>query len=44
MILMIENVVGSAYMFGRALTSVSWGMISDRYGRKPVIIMGVIAV
>ncbi|CAK8566793.1 unnamed protein product [Lathyrus sativus] len=36
--------VGSAYMFGRALTSVLWGMISDRYGRKPVIIMGVIAV
>ncbi|XP_058766678.1 protein ZINC INDUCED FACILITATOR-LIKE 1-like [Vicia villosa] len=36
--------VGSAYMFGRALTSVLWGMISDRYGRKPVIIMGVITV
>ncbi|XP_057453480.1 protein ZINC INDUCED FACILITATOR-LIKE 1-like isoform X2 [Lotus japonicus] len=36
--------VGSTFMLGRALTSVSWGMVSDRYGRKPVIILGVIAV
>jgi len=41
---MIENVVGSSFMLGRALTSVLWGMVSDRYGRKPVIIMGIIAV
>ncbi|KAF9592746.1 hypothetical protein IFM89_017316 [Coptis chinensis] len=27
-----------AFMFGRALTSFIWGVISDRYGRKPVIL------
>lgn len=36
--------LGSAFMFGRALTSVFWGIVSDRYGRKPVIIMGIGAV
>ncbi|KAJ4706808.1 protein ZINC INDUCED FACILITATOR-LIKE 1-like [Melia azedarach] len=36
--------VGSAFMFGRALTSVLWGMIADRYGRKPVIMFGTMAV
>ncbi|KAJ6925235.1 hypothetical protein NC652_018239 [Populus alba x Populus x berolinensis] len=36
--------VGSAFMFGRALTSVPWGMIADRYGRKPVIMFGTISV
>lgn len=36
--------VGSSFMLGRCLTSVLWGMVSDRYGRKPVIIMGIIAV
>ncbi|KAI3908865.1 hypothetical protein MKW98_029415 [Papaver atlanticum] len=34
----------SAYMFGRAATSILWGMIADRYGRKPVIIIGTLAV
>ncbi|KAL3629947.1 Protein ZINC INDUCED FACILITATOR 1 [Castilleja foliolosa] len=32
--------IGSSYMLGRALTSVLWGAIADRYGRKPVIIIG----
>lgn len=36
--------VGSAFMFGRALTSVLWGMIADRYGRKPVILFGTITL
>ncbi|XP_030548317.1 protein ZINC INDUCED FACILITATOR-LIKE 1-like isoform X1 [Rhodamnia argentea] len=36
--------VGSSFMFGRALTSVFWGIVADRYGRKPVIIIGIIAV
>ncbi|KAF8021793.1 hypothetical protein BT93_G2049 [Corymbia citriodora subsp. variegata] len=36
--------VGCSFMFGRALTSVFWGIMADRYGRKPVIIMGTIAV
>lgn len=31
-------------MFGRFLTSLFWGMIADRYGRKPVMIFGTIAV
>ncbi|KAF9676481.1 hypothetical protein SADUNF_Sadunf08G0006400 [Salix dunnii] len=36
--------VGSSFMIGRALTSVFWGIVADRYGRKPVIILGTIAV
>ncbi|XP_057980961.1 protein ZINC INDUCED FACILITATOR-LIKE 1 [Malania oleifera] len=36
--------VGSSFMFGRALTSVFWGVVSDRYGRKPVIIIGTFTV
>lgn len=29
-------------MFGRFLTSVLWGMIADRYGRKPVVLFGTV--
>ncbi|KAE9448091.1 hypothetical protein C3L33_20011, partial [Rhododendron williamsianum] len=36
--------VGSSFMLGRALTSVLWGLVADRYGRKPVIIIGTSAV
>ncbi|PKU70126.1 protein ZINC INDUCED FACILITATOR-LIKE 1 isoform X1 [Dendrobium catenatum] len=36
--------VGSSFMLGRALTSVFWGIIADRYGRKPVIVIGLIAL
>ncbi|GMH20247.1 hypothetical protein Nepgr_022088 [Nepenthes gracilis] len=36
--------VGSSFMFGRALTSVPWGMVADRYGRKPVMMFGTITV
>ncbi|KAF5185882.1 Zinc induced facilitator-like, partial [Thalictrum thalictroides] len=36
--------VGASFMFGRALTSVLWGIIADRYGRKPVIIFGAASV
>ncbi|TVU22584.1 hypothetical protein EJB05_32294, partial [Eragrostis curvula] len=28
---------GASYMFGRALSSVIWGMVADKHGRKPVI-------
>ncbi|XP_057991261.1 protein ZINC INDUCED FACILITATOR 1 isoform X3 [Hevea brasiliensis] len=36
--------VGSSFMLGRALTSIFWGVVADRYGRKPVIIMGTFTV
>ncbi|KAM0033997.1 putative major facilitator superfamily, MFS transporter superfamily [Helianthus debilis subsp. tardiflorus] len=36
--------VGSTYMIGRALTSVFWGVVADRYGRKPVILLGTSSV
>ncbi|RVW44984.1 Protein zinc induced facilitator-like 1 [Vitis vinifera] len=35
---------GASYMFGRALTSILWGMVADRYGRKPVILVGTASV
>uniref|UniRef100_A0ACD5X7T1 Uncharacterized protein n=4 Tax=Avena sativa TaxID=4498 RepID=A0ACD5X7T1_AVESA len=33
--------VGASYMLGRALTSTAWGMVADRFGRKPVIVFGI---
>ncbi|RZB81723.1 Protein ZINC INDUCED FACILITATOR-LIKE 1 isoform E [Glycine soja] len=36
--------VGSAFMLGRCLTSLLWGTIADRFGRKPVFVIGIIAV
>lgn len=36
--------VGASYMLGRTLTSIFWGLVSDRYGRKPVIVIGTITV
>ncbi|KAK4285253.1 hypothetical protein QN277_001980 [Acacia crassicarpa] len=36
--------VGSAFMFGRGLTSVPWGIVADRYGRRTVAMLGIIAV
>ncbi|KAI3784476.1 hypothetical protein L1987_43575 [Smallanthus sonchifolius] len=36
--------VGSSYMIGRALTSVFLGVVADRYGRKPVILLGTSTV
>ncbi|CAN0839737.1 Protein ZINC INDUCED FACILITATOR-LIKE 1 [Linum grandiflorum] len=36
--------LGSSFMFARALTSVVWGLVADRYGRKPVILLGVSAM
>ncbi|XP_065041791.1 protein ZINC INDUCED FACILITATOR 1-like isoform X5 [Musa acuminata AAA Group] len=36
--------VGASFMVGRALTSLLWGMVADRYGRKPVIMLSIISV
>ncbi|XP_010492150.1 PREDICTED: protein ZINC INDUCED FACILITATOR-LIKE 1-like [Camelina sativa] len=36
--------VGCSFMVGRALTSVIWGLVADRYGRKPVILIGTASV
>ncbi|XP_065030236.1 probable peptide/nitrate transporter At3g43790 isoform X2 [Musa acuminata AAA Group] len=36
--------VGSAFMLGRSLTSIFWGMVADRYGRKPVIMISLFAI
>ncbi|KAK4723234.1 hypothetical protein R3W88_026013 [Solanum pinnatisectum] len=36
--------LGSSFMLGRALTSILWGIIADRYGRKPVVVIGTITV
>ncbi|XP_050878848.1 probable peptide/nitrate transporter At3g43790 [Lathyrus oleraceus] len=31
-------------MFGRSLTSIFWGVVADRYGRKPVAVLGIFSV
>lgn len=31
-------------MFGRFLTAIQWGIIADKYGRKPVMILGISSV
>jgi MFS family permease len=36
--------VGCSFMLGRALTSVFWGIVADRYGRKPIILLGTISM
>ncbi|KAF3501941.1 hypothetical protein F2Q69_00044852 [Brassica cretica] len=36
--------IACAFMFGRALTSIFWGIMSDRYGRKPIILLGTITI
>ncbi|CAM0880867.1 unnamed protein product [Alopecurus aequalis] len=36
--------IGASYMFGRALTSVIWGVVADKYGRKPVLIITLFSV
>ncbi|XP_071704635.1 probable peptide/nitrate transporter At3g43790 [Rutidosis leptorrhynchoides] len=36
--------VGSSFMVGRALTSLFWGVLANRYGRKPIILFGTFSV
>lgn len=35
---------GAAYMIGRGVASVFWGVVADRVGRKPVIAFSVLSV
>ncbi|KAI0159651.1 major facilitator superfamily domain-containing protein [Xylariaceae sp. FL1272] len=34
----------SAYAVAEALTAIGWGALSDRYGRKPVVLFGLVGV
>uniref|UniRef100_A0A1J3H976 Putative peptide/nitrate transporter n=1 Tax=Noccaea caerulescens TaxID=107243 RepID=A0A1J3H976_NOCCA len=36
--------VASSFMIGRAMTSIFWGKLADRYGRKPIILIGTFTV
>ncbi|KAG8089160.1 hypothetical protein GUJ93_ZPchr0011g26914 [Zizania palustris] len=36
--------LGASYMIGRGFASILWGMVADRIGRKPVIVMSIFAV
>ncbi|XP_062196092.1 probable peptide/nitrate transporter At3g43790 isoform X2 [Phragmites australis] len=36
--------VGASYMFGRALSSTIWGMVADKYGRIPVLVITLISI
>ncbi|XP_052187577.1 probable peptide/nitrate transporter At3g43790 isoform X2 [Diospyros lotus] len=38
------GILGSSFMVGRALTSVLWGILADRYGRKPIVLVGTLSV
>ncbi|CAN6217194.1 unnamed protein product [Urochloa humidicola] len=35
--------VGASYMLGRALTSIIWGILADRIGRKPIIVITILS-
>ncbi|KAL5204576.1 hypothetical protein ABZP36_009447 [Zizania latifolia] len=36
--------LGASYMIGRGFASILWGMVADRIGRKPVIVLSIFAV
>lgn len=36
--------IGSAFMLGRFMTSTPWGIFADRYGRKPVMLIGTFSI
>ncbi|RLM93502.1 hypothetical protein C2845_PM08G08690 [Panicum miliaceum] len=36
--------VGASYMFGRAISSTVWGIVADKHGRKPVIVLTLVSI
>lgn len=36
--------VGASYFLGRTISAVPWGVFADKYGRKPCILISIIAV
>jgi MFS family permease len=36
--------IASAMMFGRLVSSFWWGQIADKWGRKPVLILGCLSI
>lgn len=36
--------VGATYFLGRTISAVPWGMFADKYGRKPCIVISILAV
>ncbi|KAI5077229.1 hypothetical protein GOP47_0007053, partial [Adiantum capillus-veneris] len=38
------GLIGAALMFGRFLSSTFWGMLADKYGRKPVMLFGTATI
>jgi MFS family permease len=36
------GMLAAAFCFAQFLTAVPWGMMSDRFGRKPMIIIGTL--
>ena len=36
--------LASAMMLGRMISSVPWGIAADKYGRKPVVLIGLFAI
>jgi MFS family permease len=36
--------IASAMMFGRLVSSFWWGQVADRWGRKPVVIIGCLSI
>jgi MFS family permease len=37
-------IVAASYMVGRGFSSIFWGIIADRIGRKPVITFSILSV
>ena len=38
------GIIASAFMVGRAITSVMWGRFADRRGRKPTLVLSLVSI